>query len=243
VQRKISISLDSRLIENIDSLVKQGKTKKRSQVIEQIIKEFFKEQTIKQAVILAGGEKPNFNKSDFNQNLRTIINEGVEEIYIITNLNEWDWLKQHQKNVNLHIIKEKTPLGTAGALKLVEKELSQRFFVILADISFNIDLHKIIISHIGSNSTATIGITTTEKRLSTDTIIMEGTKIKKFAYGVPPKEKSFLTNSGVYLLEKEIFKLIPKKGSLENDVFSKLATRESLNGFLFSGKWRHMGYG
>ena len=98
MQRKISISLDSRLIENIDSLVKQGKTKKRSQVIEQIIKEFFKEQTIKQAVILAVGEKPNFNKSDFNQNLRTIINEGVEEIYIITNLNEWDWLKQHQKN-------------------------------------------------------------------------------------------------------------------------------------------------
>ncbi len=237
MQKKISISLEESLLKNIDNVVNQGTIKKRSQVVEYIIKEYFKDQLVKQVVILAGGKNPKFNRTHFSQNLRMLINRGIEEVYIITNLKDWSWLDI--QNIKLKIINEKTPLGTAGALNLVKNNLDSRFFVVLSDIVFSLELPKIIKEHITSNCIATMCITTTEKSKSTDIIILEGNKVKKFAYGVPPKEKSFLTNAGVYLFEKEIFRYIPKKGSLENEVFPKLVEKEKLNSFMFSETWEH----
>lgn len=241
MQKKISISLDESLLKNIDRIVNQGTIKKRSQVVEHIIKDHFKNQTVNQVVILAGGKSQKINKKSFNENIRKLLN--ISEVYIITNIEGWNWLDYQSKKIKFEIIEEKKPLGTAGALKLVEKKLDSRFFVILSDIFFNLDLSEVIKNHTASNCIATMCVTTTEKSQSTDTIILEGNKIKKFAYGVQPKEKSFLTNAGIYLFEKEIFKYIPKKGSLENDVFPKLVGEEKLNAFIFSEKWRHWGNG
>jgi NDP-sugar pyrophosphorylase family protein len=47
-------------------------------------------------------------------------------------------------NVKIHLIKEKVPLGTAGAIKNIKKLISENsFFVINGDIITNIDLKKL----------------------------------------------------------------------------------------------------
>ena len=238
MQKKISISLESNLLNKIDEMIKKGRIKKRSQVVEHIIKNFFKDQIVKQAVILAGGKSLKINKTEFNQTIKKLVENNVEEIFIITNIDNWTWIKPEFTEIK--IIKEDHAMGTAGALTLVENKLISRFFVILGDISFNLDMSDMISFHKSSDNIATIGITTTEKNLSTDLIRLEGNKIREFSYKIPLKEKSFLTNSGIYLFEKEIFKFIKKDWSLETDVFPKLVEKEELNGFVFSGQWRHI---
>ena len=55
-----------------------------------------------------------------------------------------------------------------------------------------------------------------------------------------PKDNllSNLINSGLYILEPEVFDLIPEGFSmLEKDIFPKLAEKGRLYGYIFQGQW------
>ena len=67
---------------------------------------------------------------------------------------------------------------------------------------------------------------------------LQGERI--LAFNEKPKDdnEGKLINAGVYMLQPEVLKYIPKgKAMMEKDVFPKLAEEGRLYGFHYSGQW------
>ena len=125
---------------------------------------------------------------------------------------------------------EKNPLGTAGAIKNAIKNLSdESFLVINGDIITNIDLKKILKK---PNT-----IAANELKTKFGTMEIKNNKILKF------NEKTDIQNvwmnPGLYHLSRDILKILPRKGSLEAEIFPKLAKNKSLHTVKFKNVLWH----
>lgn len=105
---------------------------------------------------------------------------------------------------------EKEILGTAGAVKKVEKYLSNIFFVIYGDVLSQTNLQVMLKTHNKHNSMATIGLYKVLDPARCGIVKLDRyNRIQKFVE--KPKEIfSNLANAGVYVLNKEITKYIPR---------------------------------
>jgi len=116
--------------------------------------------------------------------------------------------------VNITYSKEKNILGSAGAIKRIGKEFKKTFFVIYGDNFTNCDLDKLLQAHKKNKGIVTIAIF--DKTKNKNSAIGGGRviynkktlKIKDFKEG--GKDKTPFINSGIYVLEPEIFRYIPK---------------------------------
>ena len=148
---------------------------------------------------------------------------GINEIIISSGYKSVQIEKflKKKKNFGCDIIFsiEKTPLGTGGAIRKALTHVNDESFLVLnGDIVTNIDIKKILKkpNTIASN----------ELKTKFGTMDIRNNKILKF------NEKKDVTNiwmnPGIYHLSKDIEKMIPKIGSLEGDVFPKLAKTRKL---------------
>ena len=158
---------------------------------------------------------------------------GINEIIICTGY-KTEMIENYlamKKNIEIKIkfSKEKTPLGTGGAIKKAAKSLKDKSFLVLnGDIITNIDLKKLVKS---PNSIAAIELRTKFGIMDTD-----DDKVVKFR---EKKEISDLwMNAGIYHLLKEIVKDLPNKGDIEKTVFPEYAEKRKLNTVKFKNvKW------
>ncbi|MEM5779016.1 MAG: sugar phosphate nucleotidyltransferase, partial [Candidatus Aenigmatarchaeota archaeon] len=163
---------------------------------------------------------------------------GVKEVMIATPIaNKIIPLFNDMQQVNFIYIDDNCS-GTAGAVKLCEKYINSDFFVVASDIYFDFDLNKMMMFHKSHGGLVTIATTTTRLNESKDQIEFEGNRVIKFDYG--SRERTFSINAGIYAMSPKIFEIIPKKGSLEKDVFPKLTSEGKIYAYNFSGKWIHI---
>ena len=114
---------------------------------------------------------------------------------------------------------EKNPLGTAGAIRNAIKNLSdESFLVINGDIITNIDLKKILKK---PNT-----IAANELKTKFGTMEIKNNRILKF--NEKTDVQNVWMNPGLYHLSTGILKILPRKGSLESEIFPKLAKNKSL---------------
>lgn len=124
---------------------------------------------------------------------------------------------------------EKSPLGTGGAIKQAGKEINENsFFVLNGDTITDIDLKKL---QKKPNSIAAIELRTKFGIMETD-----DDKVTKF------REKKEIPNiwmnAGIYHLQKEVLKDLPKKGDIEKTVFPDYAKKGMLNTVKFKNtRW------
>ncbi|MBW3004696.1 nucleotidyltransferase family protein, partial [Candidatus Woesearchaeota archaeon] len=133
---------------------------------------------------------------------------------------------------------EEKPRGTAGPLFLIPK-LKNTFILLNGDDLFNIDFKKMYASHKRNNALATIALTKVEDPTKYGVVRMEGDRIIDFIEK-PKKEEvpSNMISSGYYLLEPEVFDLVPKNSDfamIEKDIFPILATKGKLFGYYDPG--------
>jgi len=115
---------------------------------------------------------------------------------------------------------EKSPLGTAGAIRNARKNLSdESFLVINGDVITNIDLKKILKK---PNT-----IAASELKTKFGTMKIKNNKILKF--NEKTDVENVWMNPGLYHLSADILKILPHKGSLEAEIFPKLAKKKSLH--------------
>jgi len=125
---------------------------------------------------------------------------------------------------------EKNPLGTAGAIKNAIKNLSdESFLVINGDIITNIDLKKILKK---PNT-----IAANELKTKFGTMEIKNNKILKF--NEKTDVQNVWMNPGLYHLSTDILKILPRKGSLEAEIFPKLAKKKSLHTVKFKNVLWH----
>lgn len=142
-----------------------------------------------------------------------------------------------------------TPLqdmGTAGAVKCAEKYLDERFIVISGDLLTDFNLQKIIDFHEEKEALATITLTSVKDPLQFGVVITDKEKrisqfLEKPGWG---EVISDTINTGIYVLEPEIFSHIPAEENYDfsQDLFPKLLEKQqSLFGYTAKGYWRDIG--
>jgi NDP-sugar pyrophosphorylase family protein len=135
---------------------------------------------------------------------------GFDKIYLATNYKS-DYIEKFfgdgsRYGVNLNISKEKKPLGTAGPVKLLHKELTDTFLLMNGDILTNADLLKFYRFAKSSDSIITLGI----KKFVTPYAFGNIFFNNEFVTGI--EEKPDLITyalAGIYILKPEIMNYIP----------------------------------
>ena len=156
--------------------------------------------------------------------IRYLKNFGVKEIIVCSGYKsemlENFLAMKNNFNVKIKFSIEKTPLGTGGAIRQAGSAITEKsFFVLNGDVITNIDLYKLAKK---PNSIASI-------ELKTKFGIMQtmGDRVIEF------KEKRTISdvwmNAGIYHLQKETLKDLPKSGDIEKTVFPDYAKKGILN--------------
>jgi len=149
-----------------------------------------------------------------------------------------DYFRQANVDFDVRIVPEDEPLGTGGALGNCRDIVSGRFACFNGDIVSSLNVGKMLEQHSGMNVKGTLALWEVEDPTRFGIVGLDGeSKVTQFKEKPKPEEVfSNLINAGSYLLEEEVFDIMPKeKHSLERDVFPVLAEEGSLAGFPFEG--------
>ena len=107
--------------------------------------------------------------------------------------------------VNISYVKEKTPMGTAGALSLIEPKLSQPIIVTNGDVLTDIKYGKILDFHNYSNGIATMAVQMREWQNPYGVVNTDGIEIT--SYEEKPITRT-LINAGVYVVDPSVLELL-----------------------------------
>lgn len=128
-------------------------------------------------------------------------------------------------------------LGTAGPIKAAKDKIDGTFIVMNGDIVSNTNISGIVSFHVGMECWGTINMINMPSPYGI--IDLDGNKIKQF------REKPvlpFKMNAGLYVLEPEVVDFMPDVGSIETDVFPKIAALGKLCGYDSTGiYWSDVG--
>ena len=198
---------------------------------------------------------PIVNKPVIERQIVLLRSAGVKDIILAVSVMA-DILKNYFKDgkdfgVNIQYTNERTPMGTAGAIKLAEDHLKdENFFMLNGDVILNFDFTQMLRAHENYKGTGLIAskIVDDPSRYGVLVVDKESGKINKFLEKNeyhPPGGKyiPMPINAGVYLLEPDIFNYIQpgKKVSVEREIFPKLAEEGNLYNFPISGIWKDIG--
>lgn len=149
-----------------------------------------------------------------------------------------DYFKSADVDFDVRIVPEDKPLGTGGALGNCRDVVSGRFACFNGDIVSSLDVGEMLKQHSQMNVKGTLALWEVEDPTRFGIVgLDDDRKVTQFKEKPKPEEVfSNLINAGSYLLEEEVFDIMPReKHSLERDVFPVLAEEGSLAGFPFEG--------
>ena len=148
--------------------------------------------------------------------------------------------------VNISYFIEETPLGTAGSVKNAEAFLNDTFIVISGDALTDIDLSKAIAFHKRKGAVATLVLKEESVPLEFGVVVTDDEGgvtgfLEKPGWGEVFSDK---INTGIYILEPEIFKYYKKnkKFDFSGDLFPLLLKEKvPVFGYVAEGYWCDIG--
>lgn len=168
--------------------------------------------------------------------------EGLVDEVVVAGGYKVDQIKEYFRNADVdfdvRIVPEDKPLGTGGALGNCRDIVSGRFACFNGDIVSSLNVGEMLQQHSNMDVKGTLALWEVEDPTRFGIVgLDEGRKVTQFKEKPKPEEVfSNLINAGSYLLEEEVFDIMPReKHSLERDVFPVLAQEGSLAGFPFEG--------
>jgi mannose-1-phosphate guanylyltransferase/phosphomannomutase len=216
------------------------------------------------AVIMAGGEGTRLRPLTSNQPkpmlplgnrpmmehiIRHVHNHGFKDIVVTV-----QFLASQVRNyfgdgsdmgVDLTYATETTPLGTAGSVRNAAEQLDDTFLVISGDALTDVDLGELVAFHKERGGMATVALKHMDNPLEFGIVITrEDGRIERFLEK-PHWGQVFsdTINTGIYVLEPEVFDHIPDGPSdFAGDIFPKLLEMGApLYGFVVDGYWEDVG--
>jgi mannose-1-phosphate guanylyltransferase/phosphomannomutase len=142
---------------------------------------------------------------------------------------------------------EKTPLGTAGAVKNAEEFFDDEPMVVLnGDILTDFDLSRAIEFHRHRNATVTIALTEVDDPTPFGLILTDRQgRITDFIEKPSWQQVTAKTiNAGIYIIDPKIFKIVPKGRpfSFERELYPILLAQEApIYGYKSSAYWIDIG--
>jgi mannose-1-phosphate guanylyltransferase/phosphomannomutase len=141
---------------------------------------------------------------------------------------------------------EEAPMGTAGSIKLAEDSLTDTFIVISGDALTDFDLTNLVRFHKKKGALVTIALKRVPNPLEFGVVVIdeEGTIQRFLEKPTWGQVFSDTVNTGVYVLEPEIFEHMPKGEPYDfsQDLFPKLLSLGApLYGCVAEGYWQDIG--
>lgn len=217
------------------------------------------------AVLMAGGKGsrirpltlsrpkpliPVANRPMIEYIIEKIRNSGYDELVVTISYLKSQIKALLQKNypdMNIKYSVEKTPLGTAGGVKNASKYIDDTFFVLSGDVLVDVDLNELLQFHKENNAIATMVLTPVDNPSHFGIAVLDDkNQIVKFLEKPSPHEVfSKIANTGIYVLEPEIFDYIKtKKGEVDfsQDIFPQLIEDEAgIYGYVLEDYWNDVG--
>lgn len=220
---------------------------------------------VRQAVIMAGGEGtrlrpltntrpkpllPVLGRPCIEHTVRSMVRAGVEEVFLALGYRSEDVVKAlgNGEGLGAKVIYayEDQPMGTAGAVKLLEDELDDTFLVGSGDTLTDADISKLVHLHFRSQAIATMGLTEVENPEQFGIVgVDEYGRIERFKEK-PRTEEVFsnVINAGTYVLQKEALSYVPKgqKYDFSKNLFPDLLGRgRPIYAGRLEGYWKDIG--
>jgi len=198
------------------------------------------------AVILAGGKgtrmgdiaanipKPMLkigNKPLLEHQIDLLRNHGITDIIIcvhhLSNIIK-DYFGNGSKfGVNISYSEEETPLGTAGAVKAIEQELTETTLIFYGDVMVNMDLNRLLKFHDKNKADITLVTHPNDHPFDSDLIEADRkNRILALHQKPHPKDRYFhnLVSAALYVINKDILKNIPSniKFDFAHEIFPRL---------------------
>jgi mannose-1-phosphate guanylyltransferase len=149
-----------------------------------------------------------------------------------------------QQGVRLRFVEEPDPRGTAGALKLAEPMLEERFLMLNGDVLTDIDLTSQIAQHEETGASATLALVPVADPSAYGLVLLHEDRSVKEFLEKPGADRieSNLISAGAYVLERSILDLVPaeRNVSIEREVWPRLVG-DGLYGFPSEGYWLDIG--
>jgi mannose-1-phosphate guanylyltransferase len=149
-----------------------------------------------------------------------------------------------QLGMRLRFVEEPDPRGTAGALKLAEPMLDERFLMLNGDVLTDIDLTAQIAQHEATGAKATLALVPVADPSAYGLVVLrEDSSVSDFVEK-PSSDNvpSNLISAGAYVLEREILELVApdRNVSIEREVWPALIDA-GLYGFASDSYWLDIG--
>ena len=247
MKKKISITLNEKTLQDIDSIIDNIYIRNRSQAIELLVSNSLGENRV--AVILSGGPEEELKISPTEYRITGKVGEtaviekalaklkegGFKKVFLIARkkiINDVFSIVHNgsKYGVSLEYIEEKESNGTGDSLRYARGKINTNFLVVYGDVLFSdLNLEDLWNEHIKRKGTATLLLTTTPQPSKKGVVKIEGSRILEFIQK-PEKSEVYLGFSSVFVAMPEIFEY--PGSSLETSVFPELAKKGFLNGYL-----------
>ncbi len=149
-----------------------------------------------------------------------------------------------QLGVRLRFVEEPDPRGTAGALKLAEPMLDERFLMLNGDVLTDIDLTAQIAQHDATGARATLALVPVPDPTAYGLVILREDRSVRDFVEKPSSDSvaSNLISAGAYVLQREILELVTaeRNVSIEREVWPLLID-DGLYGFPSDSYWLDIG--
>lgn len=248
-KERLTISLPNDVLTALDDAIDGKEIRNRSHAIEHFLRKSLKP-SITNAVILAGApaktkSHPSLTmiegRSLLDITLEHIAVAGFKNVYLLAGSHRNTLQKSlgsRSYAMKIHWIDEPKPLGTGGALKLLEGTIKEPFLVLHGDILTNIPFQSFIDFHLYEQTLATIAVKPRHSEPSYGQATLQGNRITTFTEHDQGIGISII-NTGVYMVNPAVFSYLPagKPSTIEADVFPRLAAANELSAFFFQGMW------
>lgn len=243
-KKRVSLTLEEELVDRIDTEADVNDIN-RSRQVEDIVDEYFRNRSIRTAVVFCGGEElKSLNEWEGKPVLAHIIDsldlQEIQRVILLTGNNREEIESRfgsRYRGINLEYISEEEPKGTAAALEKLEERVNSTFIALNGHVISDVDLEDMLKVHREEDSVATMALTTLNDPSEYGVAKLKGRTILGFEEKPSPgEEPSRLINAGTYVFEPEIFSHLVSD-SLE-DVFDRLSRRKKLSGYIYGGKWK-----
>ena len=136
---------------------------------------------------------------------------GINDFYLTVNYKSRilkAFFEEIKHSYKVKFIDESNPLGTAGSLQFLKNKFNKPFFVTNCDIIINTNIEDLYNFHISNSNDITLVASAKEYSIPYGTCqINSKGKLSKI---VEKPKYDFLVNTGLYIINPKILKLIPK---------------------------------
>lgn len=261
-KERLTITLDSDLLHQLDRAIDKKIIRNRSHAIEHLLRDAILPRVTK-AVILAGGEGahlrpmtlelpkalvPVCGKPLLEHIIERLREAGIRDIIIsIGHLGEKiskEFGDGERFGLKIRYIEQgEAERGTAPPLRQLRGIVGRGPFLLqYGDVLCDIDYRDLLETHVSNGGRATVALTTVAQPSSWGVVELKGNRVMSFSEKPQENQTSHLIYSGIAVLEGDLLDEIPEgMESLEVELFTKLAERGVLFGYPFAAPWFDVG--